>query len=133
MALFFSFKCFANLLANPSDIAQVEIAVGLARCPDANEGQFRFTNPLVWISGSMQSADFDRLFNDLTNICFNDWALPAVDQSDLCGNRVDSNNVMPVTGEAPCRNCPDITQSEDTDSQDICLSCVAKPDRWCLD
>jgi hypothetical protein len=30
---------FADLFANPSDISQVEIAVGLARCSDANERQ----------------------------------------------------------------------------------------------
>jgi hypothetical protein len=47
-----------------------------------------------------------------------------VDQIDLCRERVDTHNFMSNIGETPCRNCTDIAQSKNADSQDACLSRV---------
>jgi hypothetical protein len=37
-----AFERLADLLTNPPRVPQVEIVVGLARCADANDGQFRW-------------------------------------------------------------------------------------------
>ena len=98
------------LFANPLDISQVEIAVGLAWCSDANEGQFRLTNRLAWIASGPQSAGLDSCCDDFTDIFFNDGTLPAVVQIDRCRERVDSNNFMSIIGETARRHGPHITQ-----------------------
>jgi len=79
VTLIFTLECFADLFADPSDISQIEIAVGLAWCPDANEGEFRLADRLVWIAGGAQSAALGSCCDDFTDICFNDGRLPAVD------------------------------------------------------
>jgi len=112
----------ADLFANSSDISQVEIAVGLARCANANERQFRLANPLAWITGSAQPAGLDSGGYDFPDVCFNDRRLPTVDQVDFGRERVDSNDLMSVIGEAPRGNGSDITQSKNADSQNAYLS-----------
>src|SRR5262249_4709682 len=121
VALILILECFADLFANSSDISQVEIAVNLAWCPNANEGQFRLADRLAWIAGGAQSTSLRSCCDNFTDLCFNDGRLPTVDQIDLCRNRVDSDDFMSIIGEATRRNCTDITQSKDTDSQDAYL------------
>ena len=115
-------ECLADLFANPSDISQVEIAVRLARRTNANEGQFRLADRFDRIAGSAQPARLDRGGYDFPDVCFNDGRLPTVDQFDFGRERVDSNDLMSIIGEAPRRNSSDITQSKNADSQNAYLS-----------
>jgi hypothetical protein len=88
--------------ARNADRALTEIWVGL-----------RSSDRLARIVGGTQSAG-------------NDGTSAAVDQIDLCRKRVDSNDFRSIIGESTRRNCADITQPKDTDSQDAYLSRVAR-------
>jgi hypothetical protein len=112
----------ANLFANPSDISQVEIAIGLTRSADANEGQFRLANGLDRIAGGAQPAGRGSGGYDLTNVRFNDGRLPAIDQVDFGRERVDTDDFMSIICETPRRNGADIAQSKNADSQNAYLS-----------
>src|ERR1019366_4522362 len=112
-----SLERLADLFANPPNVFQVEVAVGLARCADANEGQFRLANRLDWIAGGVQPAGSSSGGDDLTDVHFNDGRLATVDQVDFGRERVDPDDFMSIMGETPRRNRADITQSENADSQ----------------
>ena len=124
-------ECLADLFANPSDISQVKIAIGLARCADANEGQFRLSDRLDWIARGAQPASLGSHCDDLTDVCLNDGRLSTIDQVDLGRERVDTNDFMSIIGETPRRNGADIAQSKNADSQDACLSRVVFRVRNC--
>ena len=112
----------ADLFANPSNVSQVEIAVDLAGCTDANEGQFCLADGLDWIARGAQPAGLGSGCDDLTDFSFNDGRLPAIDEVDLGRERVDTNDLVSITRETPRRNGTDIAQSKNADSQNVCLS-----------
>ena len=118
----FALKSLADLLADPSDEVQVEIAVGLARSTYANKGEFGLVDRFDWIAGGAQSASLDGGRDDLADIGFNDGRLSTVDQIDFGGNWIDTNDFMSIIGETSRRNRSDITQSENADSQNPYLS-----------
>jgi hypothetical protein len=66
-----------------------------------------------WIARGAQPASLGSCRDDFSDICFNDGTLPAVDQIDLCPERVGSNNFMPIMGETARRKRPLVTQPED--------------------
>ncbi len=110
-------ECFADLLANPSDISQVEIAVWLARCANTNEGQLRLADCFDWVTGSAQPARLGSGCYDLADIRFNDGRLSTVDQIDFGRERIDTNDFMSIISETARRDRSDITQSENADFQ----------------
>lgn len=118
----FTLQCLADLLADPSYISQVEIAVRLARCTHANEGQFRLADRFDWIAGSAQPAGLGSGRDDLADIGFNDGRLSTVDQIDFGGEWIHTNDFMSIIGETSRRDRSDITQSENADSQNPYLS-----------
>src|ERR1700674_3842579 len=101
--------------------SEVEIAVGLARCSDTNEGQLRLADRFAWIAGGTQPAGLGSGSDDFADVGFNDGRLPAVDQINLCRERVDTDNFMSIIGETSRRNRPHITQTEDANFHAVFL------------
>ena len=120
-------ESLADLFTNPSDVSQVKIAVDLAGCADANEGQLRLLDRLDWIAGGAQPAGLGSGCDDLTDFSFNDGRLAAVDEVDLGRDRVDTNDLVSIMRETPRRNRPHIPQPEDANSHTVLSARITPP------
>jgi hypothetical protein len=114
----------ADLFTNPSNISQVEIAVGLARCADANEGQFRLADALARIAGGAQTTRLGSSCYDLP-MSVSMMADCSVDQVDFVSGPDRLPHLMSLISQTSRRNSSNITQSKNADPQDLYLPAYA--------
>lgn len=101
-------ESFADLLTNAPDVAQIEVAVGLAWRADANKRQFGGPNGLSWVRDGAQPARIDSGLNDLADLRFNNRGATLIDQVDFGLDGVDTEDFMSVVRETSRRHGADI-------------------------
>jgi len=73
-----------------------------------------------------ESAVFNSCGNNLPDIRFDDGTLASIYHVDLCPDRIDTDDLMTVLGEAPRRHRSNVAQTEDADFQNTFLSLMAQ-------
>ena len=113
----FFFECASYLLANATDVMQVQIAISLAGCADADKGQIRYSESSEWVGCCAKPASFNCRRDKGADFRFNNRRLSPVYQVNFRLYGVDSHHFMAVVGKTSRRDCPHIPQSEYANSQ----------------
>jgi hypothetical protein len=107
----------SNLLADAADVSEIEIPVRLAWRSNANKREIRLVDSCGWVLRSMQTPVSDGFFDNLADLGFYDWRMPAVDQINFIRNRINPNYLVPLSGKTSCGDGSNITQTKDADFQ----------------
>lgn len=86
----------SDLLADPPNVAQVKISIGLARSADAHEGQLSVADGYHGVGRCAQESRSHPPCNDLINILFNDWRVPLIDQVHLGLDRINPDDFVTI-------------------------------------
>ncbi len=116
------FECLSDLLTNPTDVFQIQIAIGLAWSADTNEREFGIMDGFHVVGCGTQPALLNARGDQLVDFSLDNGRSSAANQVDLSLDRINTDDFMTFTGQASRRHCADIPQSEDTDFQVAFLS-----------
>src|ERR1700733_1608999 len=117
MPIFFRLQSLSNLLADPANVSHVKIPVRLAWRSNTNKREIRRVDSCAWILRSMQTANSDGFFDNLADLGFYDWRMPAVDQINFLRNRINPKYLVSLGGKTSCGDGSNITQTKDADLQ----------------
>ena len=106
----------ANFRTDTTYICQVQVTVRLARSADADKGNFGIKYRLTRITGSSQVTGLHGVSYHCLDLVLHDRGLTSIDQINLGGVRVDSDDLMPCFRETSGRNNAHVTEAKDTDS-----------------
>ncbi|MCY1519199.1 hypothetical protein D9M68_539460 [compost metagenome] len=111
----------ADLAAYRLDVAEVEVAVLLARRADADERHVAVHHRLAEVGGAGQAAAADALLQEFFQARFDDGGLALVDQVDLGGGNIHADNFMTTRRQATGTYSADIAEPKDADTHRIHL------------
>ena len=116
----------ADLAADGLDVAQVQVAVLLARRADADERYVGVQHGLLEVGGARQPSGLPALLQQRFQARFDDGRLALVDQVDLGAGDIHTNDFMTACRQAASTYCTDIAQTKDADSHRIHLDCLSR-------
>jgi len=107
-------KRFANLLANPADVAQIQIAIRLAGCANTDKRQVGFHNSPNRIRGGPNPPRLRVSGEDVFNLRFDDRRVALIDEVNLNLNGIYADYFMVVSCQTSGANGSDVSQTKYT-------------------
>ncbi|MNO86041.1 hypothetical protein D3C76_774300 [compost metagenome] len=111
----------ADLAADRLDVAEIEIAVLLARRADADERHLGIQHRLLEVGGAGQATRLDALLQKFFQARFDDGRFAPVDQVDLGGGNIHADNFVTACREAAGTYRADVAKTKDADTHRIHL------------